>query len=92
MSFVVIENLRVETFISAPIVITGITVIGSNVEVSFTGPPEADPSAFKLQSSGNVNGPYTDDNSAVITQVGPPGSFKAATTINGAQRFYRIKY
>jgi hypothetical protein len=82
----------VETFVSAPIVITSITVAGNNVEVNFTGPPEAAPGAFTLQSSATVNSGYADDGGAVITQVGPPGSFKAATTINGAERFYHVKY
>jgi hypothetical protein len=92
MSFVLIENLRVETFLSAPINITSINVVSGNVEILFTGPPEAAPSAFKLQHSGNVNGSYTDDNSAVIVQNGPPGSFKATTGVSGAAHFYRIRY
>lgn len=90
MSFVLIENLRVETYVSAPILIGGIKISGATVEVNFTGPTTAAPSDFKLQSSGTVNGAYADDNSAVITSLGA-GSFKATTAVNGSSRFYRIK-
>ena len=89
MSFVLVKNLRVETYASAPLVIAGIRIVGSNVEVSFTGSDTAAPADFKLQSSGTVNGTYLDDNSAVITQLGS-GSFKATTAISPS-RFYRIK-
>jgi hypothetical protein len=91
MTFVLIENLRVETYLSDPINITAIKVLGGSVEISFTGPVAALPGDFKLQSSGDVNGPYTDDNSAVIIQSGPAGSFKATTATSGPVRFYKIK-
>ena len=90
MSFVLVENLRVETYMSAPLVITAIHIVGGNVEVSFTGPTTAVPGDFRLQSASIVSGPYSDDNSAIITQVGP-GSFKATTAVNGPARFYRIR-
>jgi hypothetical protein len=90
MSFVLIENLRVETYVSAPILIGGIKFVGGNVEVTFTGPTTATPGDFKLQSSGTVNGTYADDNTATVTSLGP-GFFKATTALNGSNRFYRIK-
>jgi len=75
--------------VSAPIHITGIKVVGSNVEVSFTASVTAAPTDFKLQSSALVTGTYTDDNTAIITTSG--GGFKATTALNGGTRFYRIK-
>jgi hypothetical protein len=90
MSFVLIENLRVETFVSAPILISNIKIAGANVEVTFSGPATAVPADFKLQSSATVNGTYADDNSAVITSLGS-GLFKATTQLNGPARFYRIR-
>jgi hypothetical protein len=90
MSFVLIENLRVETFVSAPIKITNIRIVGANVEVTFSGPATAVPGDFKLQSSTIVNGTYADDNGASITSVGS-GLFKATTALNGPARFYRIR-
>ena len=90
MSFGLVDNLRVETFVSAPITIGGIKLVGGNVEITFTAPVEAALSSFKLQNSTAVSGPYLDDNTAVISQLGP-GSFKATTAANGAIRFYRIK-
>lgn len=97
MSFGLVDNLRVETYVNAPpvdgtpISITSIKIIGGNVEITFTGPPAALPSAFKLASAGTVTGTYTDDNSATLESLGA-GSFKATTALNGAARFYRIKY
>ncbi|HSU55664.1 MAG TPA: Calx-beta domain-containing protein, partial [Candidatus Dormibacteraeota bacterium] len=90
MSFALIENLRVETFVSAPIRITGIRLIGGNVEITFTGPAAAAATDFKLQSSPAITGGYADDNSATLTLLGA-GSFKATTAVNGARNFYRIK-
>jgi len=90
MSFVLIENLRVETFVSAPIIITNIRIVGANVEVTFSGPTTAVAGDFKLQHSATVNGTYADDNSASITSLGS-GLFKATTAQNGSAGFFRIK-
>jgi hypothetical protein len=90
MSFVLIENLRVETFVSAPIIVTNIRIVGANVEVTFSGPTTAVPGDFKLQRSATVNGTYADDNSAGIISVGS-GLFKATTAQNGSAGFFRIK-
>jgi hypothetical protein len=65
------------------------TVSGANVTVSFTGGTSDTPAKFHLQSAATVNGPYTDDNSAVITGSG--GTFQVTTSMNGAMRFYRIR-
>ncbi len=89
MSFVLVDNLRVETYLSGPIIVTDIKIVGSNVEITFTGPAEVSASAFKLQSAATVGGAYSDDNSAVVTPLGS-GTFKA-TTAPGANHFYRIK-
>jgi hypothetical protein len=91
MSFVVIENLRVETVVSAPIIITSIKIVGGNVEMTFSGPPEAAASDFKLQSVSIINGTFTDDNAAVLTTLGS-GLFKATTALSGQAHFYKIKY
>jgi hypothetical protein len=90
MSFVLIENLRVETFVSAPIIVTSIRIVGANVEVTFSGPTTAVPGDFKLQRSATVNGTYADDNSASITSLGS-GLFKAITAQSGSAGFFRIK-
>jgi hypothetical protein len=90
MSIVLIENLRVETFVSAPIIVTNIRIVGANVEVTFSAPTTAVPGDFKLQSSAIVNGTYADDNSAAIISVGS-GLFKATTAQNGSARYFRIK-
>jgi len=90
MSFVLIENLRVETFVSAPILITNIKIAGANVEITFSGPATAVAADFQLQSSATVNGTYVDDNSAIVTSLSS-GLFKATTALNGPARFYRIR-
>ena len=70
--------------------ITGISVVGSNVEITFTAGAGDTISAFKLQGSGVVGSGYGDDNTATITTTGP-GHFKATTAMSGAMRFYRIR-
>jgi len=90
MSFVLIENLRVESYVSAPIIVTNIRIVGANVEVTFSAPTTAVPGDFKLQRSTTVNGTYADDNSASIITVGS-GLFKATTAQSGSAGFFRIK-
>ena len=90
MSFAVVENLRVETYLSAPIIITDIKRVGNNVEVTFSGPAEVSPSYFKLLGSATVNGTYNDEGASIIS-VGP-GLFKATKSVGVGPKFYRIKY
>jgi hypothetical protein len=90
MSFGIIDDLRVETIAATPITITGIQIVGGNVEVTFTGPAANVAADFKLQSAGTVNGTYTDDNSATPSNIGS-GSFKFTTALSGSSSFYMIK-
>ncbi len=91
MSFGIIDDLRVETIAAAPIEIhiTGIALVGGNVEITFTAPADLSVSQFRLQGAITVDGSYSTDNSANISQTGP-GAFKATTTLSGASHFYRI--
>jgi hypothetical protein len=93
MAFGLVDNLRIETFAAAPaapITITSINLVGANVEITFTGPVAA-ASSFKLTSASSVDGTYAEDNSATVEDLGA-GSYKATTPVNGAVRFYRIKF
>ena len=91
MNFALVENFRVETYLSAPILITNIKIVGGDVEITFSGPPELEAADFKLQKAGTVNGTYADDNSAVPTTLNV-GVFKLKTALGTAPEFYRIKY
>jgi len=93
MSFGLADNFKVETFAAAPpppILISGIQVVGENVEISFTGPATLSASAFKLQSSAVITGGYVDDSGASIIEL-DPGSFKATTSFSPGNRFYLIR-
>jgi hypothetical protein len=93
MAFGLVDNLRIETFTAAPaapITITSINLVGANVEITFTGPVAA-ASSFKLTSASSVDGTYAEDNSATVEDLGA-GSYKSTTPVNGAVRFYRIKF
>ncbi len=92
MSFAIVDNLRVETFVAAPPAaprITSIRIVGSNVEINFTGAAADAPSSFAVQSAAVVTGTYADT-AATITSPGA-GVFQATFPINGATRFYRIR-
>ena len=94
VSFALVDNLRVETYVDSPITIKSINIVGGNAEVTFTGPATALAADFKLQSSASVASGYADDNSANLTQLaaGPfQSSFKATTALSGDKRFYKIK-
>lgn len=90
MSFGIIDDLRVETIPGTPITITGIQIVGGNVEVTFTGPTANVAADFKLQSAGTVTGIYTDDNTATPSDLGS-GVFKFTTALGGSSSFYKIK-
>ena len=62
---------------------------GSPLSLTFTG-NSGDPStAFHLQRSTNVTGPYADDNSAIVTGSG--GAFSISATVSNSIEFYRIR-
>ncbi|HEX5219433.1 MAG TPA: Calx-beta domain-containing protein [Verrucomicrobiae bacterium] len=92
MSFGIIDDLRVETIGSAPIQIqiTGIQIVGGNVEITFSGPTDKVATDFKLQSTATATGTFADDNAATLSDVGA-GSFKATTALSGTSHFYKIK-
>jgi hypothetical protein len=72
-----------------PPTITSVSVANGNVTINFTGNAADQAADFKLQSSGAVDGAYTQDDSAVVTGAG--GIFQATTSVNGAARFYKIR-
>lgn len=90
LSFGLVDNLKVEAFVSAQIHITGIQIVGANVEITFTGPAENVAADFKLQSTSTVTGTYTDDNTATPSNLGS-GVFKFTTALGGGSSFYKIK-
>lgn len=90
MSFGLVDNLKVEAFVSAPIHITNIQIVGANVEITFTGPAEKVAADFKLQSATTVTGTYNDDNSATPGNLGS-GLFKFTTALSGGSSYYKIK-
>ena len=79
-------------FTGVPIYLTPpVSGVGS-VTVPFTASSTEVPADFSLWSSATVNGIYTIDNTAVISQVTPTGNkFEAATTASGDVRFYRVR-
>ena len=90
LSFGLVDNLKVETFISAVIQVTSIQIVGANVEITFTGPAEKVAADFKLQSATTVTGTYNDDNSATPGNLGS-GLFKFTTALSGGSSYYKIK-
>ncbi len=70
--------------------ITGITVSGSTVTITFTSNSTSDTaSSFTLQSCDLVDGTYSDVTS---TMTGSAGSFQAQLSTSGAEQFYQIKH
>jgi len=71
--------------------IATVSVSGGNVTLSVTSTNAYDnSSAFILQSSGNVMGPYTNNTSAVFT--GSSGSFQVTVPQTGDTMFYRLQH
>jgi len=91
VQFGLVDNVRVENLVAVPTAptITSITVVGSNVQVDFTGAASDTTGSFVLQSSPAVQSGFGDV-SATITQLAP-GSFRATRALNGPVQFYRIR-
>lgn len=70
--------------------ITGLSLSGGNVILTFTGSSSDSPSAFTLLSATVPGGPYAPAASASITQLSP-GVFKASVPANGPAQFYRVQ-
>jgi hypothetical protein len=68
---------------------TKISLSGSSAILSFSGATTDSPSSFTLLSASSINGTYSPDPSAVITQQSP-GSFQASVPASGLTQFYRI--
>jgi hypothetical protein len=87
---VVFDNVRVVDLTLPTVILTQVKLVGSNVEIDFTGPAADAPSAFVLQESSVVNGTYAD----VVppaTITGSGGSYKAVVGAGTSPKFYRIK-
>ena len=87
------SNLRVVSIATTPPVITSFTASGGNVVIKFTSSDSSDTtSSFALQSSGTVNGTYTDVSPAASFTLLGTGSFQVTYPQNGSVRFYRIRH
>jgi hypothetical protein len=71
-------------------VITGISVNGGTVVVSFTGSTNDVAGAFKLLSAGSPAATFIEVQGAALGDVSP-GVFTATTVVFGAMQFYRIQ-
>jgi hypothetical protein len=76
-------------FTSALLSITGMAIVGGNVQIDFNGAASDTALSFLLHGATRVDGSFADTG-AVITQRGA-GQFRAICPLNGSQQFYRIK-
>jgi hypothetical protein len=72
-----------------PITITGITVNGTSVLITFAGSSSTPASSFTVYGSSTLTGTYAQVSGAVVSSVGS-GMFKATATTSGNSQFYRI--
>ena len=64
-------------------------VIGSPVQINFTGNTSDTASSFTLQTVSTVNGTFADVSSTI---TGGSGAFQATVPVGGATQFYRIRH
>ncbi len=86
-------NLQAVQLSATTVSINGITISGGNVVVKFTTSNGTDStSSFTLQSSGTVNGTYSNVSPAAsIISLGG-NQFQATTPYIGGTQFYRISH
>lgn len=85
---VIYDNVRVISLDG--IKITQIQTSGGNAVIDFTFSLNDAPSAFKLQSSANVAGTFTDS-AATIVQLSP-NTYRATIPQSGPVNFYRVRH
>jgi len=69
--------------------ITGLTISSGMATISFTGAASDTPSAFTLQSSALVSGPFSATSGATVSQISP-GVFRATVATVSSAQYYRI--
>lgn len=91
MLFGLIDNVQVEGLPTAaePATLTSIQVTGGIAAIEFDGEASDTPAAFKLYSGDAVNGSYTQESGANISQTAP-GQFRVEVATSGQTRFYRV--
>jgi hypothetical protein len=70
--------------------ILGVSALGTNTIITFTGSYSNALSSYILLSSPVVEGPYTTNTSVTITTNANPGFYSATVGQNGATEFYQI--
>jgi hypothetical protein len=89
-----ISNLVVSTSfpsipVPAAITITGISVVGSTVTVSFDAGPSDGPAAFDLLGASLVSGSYGVTGATIASPSA--GNFRATVSTADSTQFYRVK-
>jgi len=65
---------------------------GSTVTIPFRGASYEETTNYVLYSAGSVDGPFTNDTTAVITKPDPNWNiYQASTTISGPTMIYRVR-
>jgi hypothetical protein len=77
-------------YLPAPPNITGISVSGGTVTITFTGAPTYAASAYSVVSSSSITGTFSAV-SATVTALGN-GNFKATLPASGSVQYYKIKH
>jgi hypothetical protein len=90
-----VDNLKIGLHLSdvanvpADVTITGISVSGGTVTVTFDAGASDVPANFNLVGAAVVNGPYTPTGATVTSPSA--GKFQATVATSGATQFYRVK-
>lgn len=74
---------------AAPPRINRIGLVGSDVQVDFTGTAGDATSVYALLQASVVNGPYAAAAGAVVTELAP-GSYRATVPVSASRAFYRV--
>lgn len=91
MAFGLVDNVRVELLPAGPAEpanITGITVEGANVKITFTA-TSGSAGDFSVEGTATVNGPYAVETATIVSTAA--NTFQATLPATGATHFYRIK-
>lgn len=71
-------------------VLTGISVSGNTVNLSFTSAATDTPASFTVLSSATATGQFAPAAGAAVSAGAAAGQFRATAPVNGPMQFYRI--
>jgi len=85
-----VASTNIQGAVTAPVV-TGLRLVGSNIQADFTGAADDVAATFVLETAATPSGLFAEPIPTPSIVLLNPGVFRVTTPISGQTRFWRIK-